>query len=196
MTSNTHLPYRSELCNTAYRIFAELPIYVAGYYMTFTTARSMMDKLQIDDRLEFPINNWLAEQNKLTVLAGAIAHPVTGELNKEDGILIMTQFFQLPRGADEPVTDERVEQDIREVKGWLVNEGGVKPDELEWMTLWDHFNLTRCGNQPERNNIHGRRCVIHKTMSPEMTQRWENSRKGLVAFWRMKGLRGGGRSNQ
>lgn len=41
-------------------------MYVAGYFLTFPTVRALMSKLEIDDRgveeerLEFPINNWLA----------------------------------------------------------------------------------------------------------------------------------------
>jgi len=65
-------------------------MHVAGYYMPFTSTRALMDKFQISDRgvddrrLEFPINNWLAETGRTYVLAGAISHPRKGERNKED----------------------------------------------------------------------------------------------------------------
>ena len=74
-------------------------MFVAGYFLTFATTHALMDKLQIDDRgveierIEYPINNWLAERGKCNMLAGAIGHPITGDPSREDGILIMTQFI-------------------------------------------------------------------------------------------------------
>jgi hypothetical protein len=46
-------------------------MYVVSYFLTFATIRALMDKLEIDDRgveeerIEFAINNWLAEQSDL-----------------------------------------------------------------------------------------------------------------------------------
>jgi hypothetical protein len=65
----------------------------------------------------------------------------------------MTQF--LITGRPNPVVQEN-DRDIR-VKEWLLNEVGVKPDEIEWMSLWDDFDLTRCGIAPLRNEIRGHR---------------------------------------
>jgi len=68
--------------------------------MTIATTRVLMDpdKFQIDgrgvedERLEYPLNNWLAEQGKYNVLAGAtIGHLVAGQPNKGDSIPIMRQ---------------------------------------------------------------------------------------------------------
>jgi len=66
--------------------------------------------------------------------AGAIGHPVTGKPDKVDGILFMSQFK--PR----PVLHEN-DRGIC-VKDWLLNEGGVGLDEMQWMFLEDIFNLT------------------------------------------------------
>jgi hypothetical protein len=163
-----------------------MPTYVAGYYMTFTTTRALMAKLQIDDRgvedehLEHPINNWLAEQSRHNVLTGAICHPVTGQRDKEDGMLIMTTFLRVSRG-DNPVVEEQ-ERDIH-VKDWLSNEGGVKPDEMEWMSLFDYFYLTRNGIRPECNDVHGHgRHVIFNTLDRDVIVRWRNSGKSLDDF--------------
>ena len=160
----------------------QMPTCVAGYYMTFPTTRALMDQLEINDRgvdnkrLEFPINNWLAGRGILHVLAGAIGHPVTGQFDKEDGILIMTKFLQIPRGSN-PVVQEQ-ERDIS-VKDWLVEEGGVKPDELEWMSLFDHFCLTRNGIQPKLNDVSGPSPPVIFNI---LMARWENSRKSLDDF--------------
>jgi hypothetical protein len=105
-----------------------------------------------DERLEYSINNWLAEHGKYNKFAGAIVHPATGRSNEEDGILIMTKFLETSRD-DNPVVQEQ-KRDIR-VKNWLLNEGGAQPDEIEWMSLWDNFYLTRNGICPERNDVRG-----------------------------------------
>ena len=78
---------QGEFRNIAYRIFAkapelpQIPTYVAGSYMTFATTRALMDGFQIDDcgvedeRLEYTVNNWLAEQGRYHVFAGATLGP-------------------------------------------------------------------------------------------------------------------------
>ncbi|KAJ7745951.1 hypothetical protein B0H14DRAFT_2264086, partial [Mycena olivaceomarginata] len=117
--------------------------FVAGYYMSFATARRVMANLQIpdkgspDDFLEYPINDWLAQNLRvkpkgLNVLAGAIA--LAGDKPKEDGILLMTKFIQTSR-------DDRYVQTVKEdspkdsprflaLKEWLIREGGAEEKEL------------------------------------------------------------------
>jgi len=87
------------------------------------------------------------------MLAGTISHPVTGKPNKEDGILIMTQF--LFTGRPNPAVQEN-DRDIR-VKEWLFNRVGVNPGEMELMCLWGDFNLTHSGIALLRNKIRGHR---------------------------------------
>lgn len=65
----------------------------------------------------------------------------------------MTQF--LFTGRANPVVQEN-DRDIR-VKEWLINEVGVKPDEVEWMSCFDDFDLTRSDIAPLRNEIRGHR---------------------------------------
>jgi hypothetical protein len=166
-------------------------MYVAGYYLTYATVRALMSKLEIDDRgvedfrLEYPVNNFLAEQGKYNMLAGAISHPVTGDPTQEDGILIMTQFLETDESN--PVVEEQ-NRDIR-VKQWLLHEGGVKPDEMEWMSLWDRFYLTpRNGISPRRNNVHGHVTPADlyyphsKVVPPDMVARWMTSGLGMEEF--------------
>lgn len=89
-----------------------------------------MDKLQIDDRgvevecLEYPFNNWLAEQGKCNMLAGTKYITVTSELHREDSILIMMSFALTTYG-DQPCRRGN-DRDIR-VKEWLImiREAGV-----------------------------------------------------------------------
>ena len=45
------------------------------------------------------------------------------------------------------------------MKEWLLNEGGVNPDDLEWMSLWDNFNLMHNGISPKCNEVHSHRTV-------------------------------------
>jgi hypothetical protein len=162
-------------------------MYVAGYFMTFATIRALLNKLEIDDRgveeerLEWPINNWLAEQGRLNMLAGSIGHPVTGKPDKDDGILLMTQFL-FTGWESNPVVQEN-DRDIR-VKEWLMNEVGIKPDEMEWMSLWDDFELTRSGIAPQRNEIRGhrKRDYSRYRFTSDHHKRWMASGKHIEEF--------------
>lgn len=166
-----------------------MPMFVAGYFLTFATARALMHKLQIDDRgveierIEYPINNWLAERGKCNILAGAIGHPITGDPSREDGILLMTQFILTSQ--PNPVVKEG-DRDLL-VKEWLLNEGGVNPDDLEWMSLWDDFNLTRNGISPRCNEVRGHRTApfvppSSKLVSAEQLKRWMASGLDMKDF--------------
>lgn len=128
--------------------------------MNFDSTRAAMAKLNIDTRkvndlrLEWPINNWLAETSKLNILAGAIRHPRYTS-KEEDGILFMCRFIQAYcNEARDPVLIEEHSRD-KEVKDWLMNEGGVKESEIEFVSMWDLSNLTRSGVIPTCNNIQG-----------------------------------------
>ena len=73
------------------------------------------------------------------------------------------------------------------MKEWLINEGGVNPDDLEWMSLWDDFNLTRNGISPRRNEVRGHRTVpfvppSSKTVSAEQLKRWMASGLDMIDF--------------
>jgi len=143
-----------------------------------------MDKFRIDDRgvedarLEFPINNWLAEQGKLDILAGSISHPIKGEPNEEDGTLFMTQFARLSHDGNHVLQEREI--DLR-LKDWLINQCAVNADELEWISLQDRFNLTISGIYPRRNDIRG--TATHRIVPADMMERWTLSDKDLEGFF-------------
>ena len=90
--------------------------------MSFDNVHTMMFNLDIHDRglkdveLEFPVNNWLAEQGKKNILAGAVPHPIQSTSNKEDGMVLMTQFVK----SDYPLILKECDKDEK-VKQWLVS---------------------------------------------------------------------------
>src|SRR5262245_32958689 len=95
---------------------------VGGYWMNFATARQLASTLGIDLgddtkqnnlRMEFPINNWLADNGKLNCKAGVLQWPQDGG---EWGLIFLSQF----RYADwtKPCNLVEDEKDI-EVKKWL-----------------------------------------------------------------------------
>jgi hypothetical protein len=57
----------------------------------------------------------------------------------------MTAFVYDSSSAD-PIIHEGDKD--RTVEAWLINQGGVPVDKLEWMSLWDDFG---CGFVPRRN---------------------------------------------
>jgi hypothetical protein len=146
-------------------------VFVVGYYLTYTRVRALMERLGVDDRdinderLHWPINNWLAETGKLHILAGSIIHPSRGNDPNatKDGILFMTGFYKR-RG----IYDEREED--RKVKEWLVKEGGVNPEELQWMQMWDEFDMTLGGIVPKKNDFKGR--LVFITLTAEEQQKY------------------------
>ncbi|KAF9067882.1 hypothetical protein BDP27DRAFT_1328200, partial [Rhodocollybia butyracea] len=115
--------------------------------MSFPSTRVLVKHYDIDnkgaddDQLEFPINDWLAKNNKLEVLAGGICHPDRGTAkDQEDGMLIVTH---------PAVTFPEDKQDLA-AKEWLMA-GGVVEQDLEWICFWDTVGITRMGLQPRRN---------------------------------------------
>lgn len=143
--------------------------------MSFATTRAIMAKLEIDDwnyddtRLEFPINHWLAENNRLDALAGAIAHPKSDAI-EEDGMLLMTRFIRRDHDSGSAITIEERKEDIS-VKDWLTQEGGANENDLEWLSLWDRFGLTRCGLIPLRQRDRPLK-ITRVKVPPDQVRRW------------------------
>lgn len=149
--------------------------------MSFATTHTLMktyninDKGVEDDRLEFPINDWLFENNKLEVLAGAIHHPDcergTREDDFEDGMLLVTQFLWQDRIPKDPssitLTEGTAEQSA---EAWLVD-GGADSEDLEWLCIWDTFGLTKCGVRPKYTNVRGPRPQPLRLIGDEL-MRW------------------------
>lgn len=129
-----------------------MPIFVAGYYMSFETTQKLMTHLSIPHweyeavKFEFPINNWLAEKKFKNIRAGAVAHPKRGSA-VEDGMLWMTQFCS-SRDGRAYTLPERAQD--KEAKGWLMKTGGVQERNLEWIQLVDNIGLTLTGFEPQR----------------------------------------------
>ncbi|KAF9018138.1 hypothetical protein BDZ89DRAFT_1074168 [Hymenopellis radicata] len=151
--------------------------HLGGYYMDFTTTRALMEFYDIpdkgveNDRLDYPLNDWLAKNNKVEVLAGTIMHPSKGS-EVEDGVLLITQqvwykSISRPRAMSLAPLPER-DVDVR-VKQWLIS-GGATEDKLEWLSIWDTFGLTVYGIRPFRNNEKGRRPInVDMTIIPKDT---------------------------
>ncbi|KAF9018136.1 hypothetical protein BDZ89DRAFT_1074166 [Hymenopellis radicata] len=140
--------------------------HLGGYYLDFDTTRALMEFYNIpdkgveNDRLDYPLNDWLAKNEKYEVLAGTIMHPSKGS-DVEDGMLLITQqawykSISRPRAMSlAPLPERNV--DVR-VKRWLVG-GGATEDNIEWLSVWDTFGLTVYGTRPFKNNVHGRRPI-------------------------------------
>ncbi|KAF8630327.1 hypothetical protein AX17_005436 [Amanita inopinata Kibby_2008] len=149
-----------------------MAVFVVGYYLNFASTRALMKILGIDTRdvedesLSFPINNWLAENEKRHILAGAIIHPSRQKdrTATEDGILFMSGFYKKGHYKIPGFSVEETDDD-RKVKEWLINEGGANSEELEWMQMWDEFCLTLCGFVPTKNDVKGR--AVYKIVSPQ-----------------------------
>lgn len=148
------------------------PVFVGGYYIDFETTRSLMAKLEIGDwnyadwKLEQPINNWLFEQKKLHILAGAVKHPKIPKAAEPrydvDGILLMTRFTSSLGPIKARPKDKLV-------KRWLIQEGGVDEDKLEWMTLRDNVGLTYNGTKPKPSVRYTQTVWVP---TPEQQHRW------------------------
>ncbi|KAF8908469.1 hypothetical protein CPB85DRAFT_1562773 [Mucidula mucida] len=169
-----------------------LPVgHLAGYYMDFATTRALMEFYEIPDKgvqdkhLDHPLNDWLAEKRKYTVLAGTIRHPSKGS-DIVDGMLLVTQQVWYKnttkrRAASLPPPAER-DIDVR-VKQWLIS-GGATEDKLEWLSILETYavGLTRYGYRPTSNDVQGQ---------PELTldtRKLPDEAKPLVGDWVTQGM--------
>lgn len=71
-------------------------MWVGGYYVSFESTRTFMNRLHIHDRglpqerYEYLINNRFAGQEKFDIFTGFIPHPRLGSPLSEDGKLFRT----------------------------------------------------------------------------------------------------------
>ncbi|KAF9445080.1 hypothetical protein P691DRAFT_806186 [Macrolepiota fuliginosa MF-IS2] len=161
--------------------FFETPMVVSGYYINFKQTLAAMRQLGIEcgdvqeTLLEYPINSWLAGNNMMNVLAGSIRHPRSSRDSfEEDGILLMTRFEQFPRDDGQTPHFEEREQDCK-VKEWLIEEGGVQADQMEWLSLWDRYGLTLNGTRPRIKDVPEEPELI----TDELYARWKANGGGL-----------------
>ncbi|KAF8999888.1 hypothetical protein BDZ89DRAFT_1082579 [Hymenopellis radicata] len=145
-----------------------MPDYLGGYYLPFPATRHVMKNLQIDHK---GVENWRLEFPD--VLAGVLQHPSTGRDAREDedhGLLLITQFGWSEGYKDNILFTEGEKE--KRVKEWLINDGGAKESDLEWMSVCDKHGITRLGFIPTENNTSGLESdhIIHLT--DEQADRW------------------------
>jgi hypothetical protein len=88
----------------------------------------------------------------------------------------MTRFYKRRGIYDESEED-------RKVKEWLVKEGGVNPEELEWLQMWDEFDMTLGGSVPKKNDFKGR--LVFITLTAEEQQKYferKDPQKSMADF--------------
>jgi len=134
---------------------------IAGYLLSYSDARAMMDRLQIPDkgvediRLKYPINDWLAKTKRYNIVCMTDGHMFNPGYKDAKGVLLITRIKGLRRCRSEDVETlvERVED--KHVKRWLVEEGGAKDDSLRWISFPDGEKLGLWSGRPEENNVQG-----------------------------------------
>ena len=135
---------------------------VAGYLINYSDTRAIMDKLQIPDKgvedimLKHPINDWLAKTNRYNIVCTTVGH-VYSCYKDAEGVFLVTHIKAVRRSRSES-TETLIESDKdKYVKAWLVEEGGVRDDCLQWMSFpdGDELHLLADGTRPDRNNFRG-----------------------------------------
>lgn len=172
---------------------------VGGYYVDFSQTLAVMQRLNIDRRgervrkVENPINDWLAKNKILHVTTGSIRHPQSSsDTPEEDGIFFMTRFED-----DGKLLPFAERDEDRGVKKWLMNEGGIEEDQIEWLSFLDTFNLTLRGTAPKEDdgepivrriitdqdfqnwNAHGEGLPIYDWLNKDSYEQWKEHGKGL-----------------
>ncbi|KAF8966883.1 hypothetical protein BDZ97DRAFT_1805703, partial [Flammula alnicola] len=143
------LELQSTLTPTQHCLRYSMPYRIGGYYMSFSTVHKIMEALKIpnlhdceDNMLEFPINYWLCEQNKMDVLAAYI------EWDDQPGMMLVSSFKWVENGLPDSGDLKEGELDEAIAKKWLIDEADVKPEELKWITLVDDQRITLNGIRP------------------------------------------------
>ena len=135
---------------------------VAGYLISYSDARVIMDKLQIPDkgvediRLQHPINDWLAKTKRRNIVCTTVGR-IYSYYKDENGVLLITHIRAVRRRRSQN-SETLVERDKdRYAKTWLVQEGGAKEDSLQWRSFpdGDELGLLDDGTRPQRNMTHG-----------------------------------------
>lgn len=131
-----------------------------------------MDRLSIphegveDRKLHYRINEYLAANQLTDMIAGSIHHPKNTKNGvMPDGILITTQFIWSDSSEEEIEMEEREEDLWSKSKFRALYNHGEK--DLEWVTLWDTYNVTIRGLDPNDNKVY--HTVYH--ISPAQTHR-------------------------
>ncbi|KAL0957399.1 hypothetical protein HGRIS_001200 [Hohenbuehelia grisea] len=128
----------------------QMPNFISGYFVTFVTARAIMQRLEIDaaycndHHLPGRINNWLADGGMTNVLAGTVPSP-NGDSH---GLLVVTHAFIIQN--DEPSHSE--DESDKKVKQWLQGDNPNQHD-VQWFSGVDTWGVTLGGFQPRKSQI-------------------------------------------
>ena len=150
-------------------------IQTAGYLLSYSDARAMMDRLQIPDkgvkdtRLKFPINDWLAKTKRYNIVCMSDGHTHKPGYDHAKGVFLITHMKTVPQGTSQD-GETLVERDKdRYVKKWLMEEGGAKEDSLRWISFADgvELGLLYNGTRPERNDTHDDQAPTYRVRLPE-----------------------------
>ncbi|KAH7890600.1 hypothetical protein F5I97DRAFT_1923079 [Phlebopus sp. FC_14] len=107
--------------------------------------RNEEDDLERDKvHLKYPLNTWFARQSLLDRKAGAVLHPDT----KEWGLIIASHFVELGKRIVRVGHLEEREEDLK-VRDWLMEVGGVKESDMQWISLVDDYDITSDGIEPK-----------------------------------------------
>jgi len=136
---------------------------IAGYVLSYSDARAMMDRLQIPDkgvedlRLEYPINDWLAKTNRCEIVCLSDGHMLNPGYKAAKGVFLIThsKSVRRPQSQDGETLVERDKD--RYAKKWLMEDGGAREDSLRWVSFPDasKLGLWNGGTRPRQNNVRG-----------------------------------------
>ena len=128
---------------------------LGGYFVNFSTARTVAQHLNIDigedtmfnnRHMEWPINNWLHDNGLLHIKAAFIKWPLK-DPSGEYGVLFITRFRQAHDTAPDDFIEE--EKDL-EVRKWLID---LDAKGIQWVSIIDRYGITLDGIQPKFSNV-------------------------------------------
>ena len=124
-------------------------VYISGYHVPFKKVHEAMSKLKIPDKdvedmeLEYPISNWLTKNNKRYPLPVAFDHP--DDIAEANGTPFITRIILCKSKSNPPNSNPDTGKHSPVVKSWMADEGGLKDEDLTWVSLWNDDGLTDDG---------------------------------------------------
>ena len=126
---------------------------LGGYFVNFSSARKVAQRLNIDVgedtfqnncRMEWPINNWLYVNGQLHIKSAMVKWPLN---DGEYGIFFITKFWQ----ESDPAPNDLMEggNDLA-VKRWLM---GLGAEGMQWVSMSDRYGITMDGIHPQFSNV-------------------------------------------
>ncbi|KAG1863484.1 hypothetical protein C8R48DRAFT_204798 [Suillus tomentosus] len=124
---------------------------LGGYFMDHSTARKVAEQLAIDIRqgqgfadwddqhMEWPFNDWLANNGRLNVKAAGIISPETDI----QGMMFVSTFLHIEDTDPGPLTETENDLAIRQ---WLEELGVL--DGIQWISMPDTQRIALGGTQP------------------------------------------------